>query len=70
MNEDAFSVDEFCSRYKICRSTFYKALREGWGPKIIQIGSRKRITPSAARAWERRMEREQARDAKPRARLE
>jgi hypothetical protein len=57
----ALSVDEFCQRYRICRSTFYKSLREGWGPEFIQIGRRKRITPKQATAWERRMEKMAAR---------
>jgi hypothetical protein len=56
MDEGAFSIDQFCKRYQICRSTFYKLLREGDGPVVIQIGARKRITPKAATDWERRME--------------
>jgi hypothetical protein len=60
MDEGAYSVDDFCRLYKICRSTFYKSLREGWGPQTMQIGSRKRITCKAAADWERRMEKKAA----------
>ena len=32
MDEDgADSIDQFCKRYGICRSTFYKLLRQGDG---------------------------------------
>ncbi len=63
MDEDrAYSIDQFCKRYAICRSTFYKLLRQGDGPVVIQIGTRKRITPRARRDWERKREKA----AKPR----
>jgi hypothetical protein len=66
MDDDAdFTINEWCRRHKVCRSTYYKMQRENRGPKIIKIGSQTRITRKADEAWSRRMERESGR--RPRA---
>jgi excisionase family DNA binding protein len=55
-----FTVDEFCERFDISRSFFYKLRREGRGPKIMKIGRLTRISPEAADDFRRRIEAETA----------
>lgn len=53
---NAYTVPEFCSRHSISRSLFYKAVRDGWGPKVIKAGRRTLISTEAATEWRARME--------------
>jgi excisionase family DNA binding protein len=55
-----FTVDEFCERFNISRSFFYKLRRDGRGPKIMKIGRLTRISPEAADEFRRRIEAETA----------
>ena len=41
----AFTVDEWCRRYRVSCGTFYKLRREGRGPRLMKIGAATRITP-------------------------
>ena len=50
---DAMSIKEFCRRYGISDSFFYKLQREGKGPRTIKIAGRKLITHEAAAEWRR-----------------
>jgi len=43
-----YTVNEFCARFNISRSLFYKERREGRGPKTMKIGRRRLISPEAA----------------------
>ena len=52
-----YSVDEFCARYRMSRSTFYKLLREGDGPAFRRVGCKApMISKDAAEAWWRQAE--------------
>lgn len=45
------TVDEFCQRYRICRTTFYRLRTEGKGPRVVKIGKCTRISEQAANEW-------------------
>lgn len=53
----ASSISEFCKNHSISRALFYKALKEGWGPKLMACGRRRLISDESATAWRREMER-------------
>jgi hypothetical protein len=48
----AFDLPSFCHAYKISRSLAYKEIRAG-RLKIFKVGTLTRITPEAAREWQR-----------------
>ena len=52
----AYSVPAFCMAHGFSRALLYKALREGWGPKIMKCGARTLITVEAAARWRAKME--------------
>lgn len=56
------SIEEFCRRNKISRSTFYALLQAELGPKTLKIGRSVRIRRSAERRWRRQMEKGIAED--------
>jgi predicted DNA-binding transcriptional regulator AlpA len=58
--EASFSVDEFCARHNMSRSTFYALQRTEQGPRYMKIGRRVRITLEAEQLWCRKMEIPQA----------
>jgi predicted DNA-binding transcriptional regulator AlpA len=47
------SIDAFCTRYDIGRSTFYDLVGTGNGPRFLRIGRRVVIPAECADAWER-----------------
>jgi hypothetical protein len=53
----AFSVFGFCIAHGLSRSTFYKALRSGEGPRLMKCGRRTLISIEAAQRWRRARER-------------
>jgi hypothetical protein len=53
----AFSVDQFCLLHSISRPYFYKLLKVGLGPRVMQVGGRKLISVEAAAAWRAERER-------------
>jgi predicted DNA-binding transcriptional regulator AlpA len=55
-DEDASTVDEFCKRNRISRSTFYKLARAGTGPQLSKLGKSTRIYRWAERLWQRQRE--------------
>ena len=55
-NTPALSVDKFCELHSISRSLFYKALKEGWGPRIMRVGRRTLVSSEAAQEWRSKME--------------
>jgi len=58
-NEDigAMSVTEFCRRYGISRTHFYKYRdKPGELPVELEVGGRRLISFQAAREWQMRME--------------
>jgi excisionase family DNA binding protein len=52
----ALTVEAFCRSYGIGRSTAYKLIKEGLGPRTMKVGRRTLISIEAADEWRRRME--------------
>jgi hypothetical protein len=48
---DALTVDQFCLRYNISRSTLYEQWRAGVGPRFFRVGTVKRISHQAGLDW-------------------
>lgn len=53
---DAYSVEQFCHRHNISRSTFYLLVRKAQGPRTFKIGARTLISREAAADWRRSRE--------------
>jgi hypothetical protein len=53
---DALTVDQFCLRYNISRSTLYEQWRAGVGPRFFRVGTVKRISHQAGLDWIRERE--------------
>jgi excisionase family DNA binding protein len=47
----AFTVDEFCSTYRVSRTTLHRLMVSGNGPNTFRIGRRRLITREAADTW-------------------
>ena len=47
----AYTVEEFCRRFRISKSALYALWRAGRGPRVYRIGRAARISVDAARAW-------------------
>jgi hypothetical protein len=60
-DDDSSTVDEFCRRNKISRSTLYKMWRNGTGPAFMKHGKSTRIIRRAERLWQRQRESESLR---------
>jgi predicted DNA-binding transcriptional regulator AlpA len=56
-NQD-YTIDQWCHKRKICRATFYNLLKAGKAPRIMRVGSRVRISAVADEAWQRDREAE------------
>jgi excisionase family DNA binding protein len=50
MTREAFGVREFCTRYGICRQTFYDEVKRG-RIKAVKLGKKTMILRSDAEAW-------------------
>lgn len=50
------TVEEFCSRNLIGRSTFFGLRRKGLGPAIMRIGTKVLVTIEAEADWRRKMQ--------------
>ena len=53
----AFNVYGFCIAHGLSRSTFYRMLQQGEGPRVMKAGTRTLISVEAAQAWRRARER-------------
>jgi predicted DNA-binding transcriptional regulator AlpA len=51
----AITLQDFCDRYKLSRSTFYELRKRGLGPREMRIGRRVLIPRRAIREWEETM---------------
>jgi hypothetical protein len=49
--KDAYSIDEFCKRHSISRSTYYAMQEDGTGPVEGHAKNRVLITKESAAAW-------------------
>ena len=52
----AMSIRVFCALHGISEDMFYKMKRDGWGPKVMRVGSRTLISDESAAAWRRERE--------------
>ena len=59
---EAVSVREGASIAGIGGTLMYQAIREGWGPPVINIGSRRLIRVAALRQWLAELEAQQSGD--------
>ncbi len=50
------SIDEFCQRNDISRAFLYLMWKRGTGPRYLQVGSRRKISPTGEDEWRRQME--------------
>lgn len=50
-NPMAITVAEFCHKYQIHRSTFYRNAKRGSMPPIVKIGSASRILYDDEQRW-------------------
>jgi hypothetical protein len=59
-NEDrgAYTIPEFCNRYRISTAFFFKLQAQGKGPRMMEVGRRKLVSRQADADWCR--EREEA----------
>ena len=56
----AFSIREFCAAHRISASMYHKLKSLGLGPREMDVGRRKIITPEANAEWQAAREREAA----------
>ncbi len=56
MQQQAFSVAQFCAAHGFTKVLFYKLLKDGRGPRIMKVGTRTLISAEAAADWRRAME--------------
>ena len=49
--QTACTVAQFCAKYKVHRSTFYRNLKRGLMPPVIKIGWSTRILREDEEAW-------------------
>jgi transposase-like protein len=52
---DAYSIEEFCRRHGISRSTYYLIQSEGIGPDEGRVKNRVLVTKEAALAWRQKI---------------
>jgi len=50
-NAPASTIANFCSRYGIHKSTFYRNLGRGLMPRVLKVGSASRILYEDEQAW-------------------
>ena len=56
--DGTYTVFQFCGAHNISRSMFYKQMKLGQGPRLMQVGRRRMISNEAAAEWRQRMERQ------------
>jgi predicted DNA-binding transcriptional regulator AlpA len=55
-DQQAYTVDEFCRAYAISRKALYDLWKIGQGPVSYKIGRSRRVSRSAAEAWQQALE--------------
>lgn len=53
---DSSTIDQFCARHRMGRTTYFKIRSHGYGPKELRYGRLVRITAEAEREWLTRMQ--------------
>jgi hypothetical protein len=56
MEDDIYTIDEYCKREKISRALLNKEWAQGRGPKSFKRGSRRFISAKAAAAYRAKLE--------------
>jgi hypothetical protein len=56
MNQEVYTVAQFCAAYAISRAKLYQLLVAGTGPHTYKLGKRTMISREAAEAWRRELE--------------
>jgi predicted DNA-binding transcriptional regulator AlpA len=56
MEQQAFSISQFCAAHAISRALFYLLLKDGRAPATMLVGSRRLISAEAAAAWRKKLE--------------
>ena len=54
----SFSIEQWCQRHNVSRSTYYKLLKAGKSPKTMKVLDCIRISEDADRQWVRDREAE------------
>jgi hypothetical protein len=57
---DAYTIPEFCATNRISESMYHKLKSLGLGPREMDVGRRRIITPEANAQWQAAREREAA----------
>lgn len=55
-DQNAHSIKEFCKKFSISRSMFYKLKRNNKGPRLMKIGRRTLISSDAITEWQKTLE--------------
>lgn len=56
MQNEVFSVAQFCSAYAVSRAKLYQILKAGTGPATFKLGRKTLISREAAEKWRRALE--------------
>jgi hypothetical protein len=51
LEQQAFTISEFCARNRISLTTFHKLRKEGRAPRLMRFGHTARISIEAERDW-------------------
>jgi predicted DNA-binding transcriptional regulator AlpA len=54
--QDAYSIQEFCQRYRLSQSFYFKMQNEGFRPRVMKVGGRVLISKEAVADWKRERE--------------
>jgi predicted DNA-binding transcriptional regulator AlpA len=63
MTQAAYTVDEWCTRRRLCRASFYKLLKQGKAPRTYYVGNRQYISAEADADWQAEREADSSRAA-------
>ncbi len=47
----SLTIEEWCKRHGLCRSTFYNLQKAGKAPRLMKVGAVVRISEEADRDW-------------------
>ncbi len=62
IEQESWSIDQWCRRRNYSRSTYYKMRRAGMAPRTIEVLGCVRITKKQDADWEKAREAETARE--------
>jgi predicted DNA-binding transcriptional regulator AlpA len=53
MEREAYTIEEFCRSHGFSRAHYFNMQKDGFGPRIMRLGSRVLISKEAAADWRR-----------------